>query len=83
MLSMTIKVATSCTMRVSIIARVSSTVWYMFRSEIERETIWPVTILSCPGPSRRCSVRRILVRNQCCEVVARRPEVVRRMMLRT
>ena len=82
MYSITASVSTSCTVRVSIMARVSNTIWYMFKSEMERETICPVTILSWPGPSRRCSVRRISVRSQCCELDASRPAVTRRVKLK-
>ena len=82
MRSITARVTASCTTRVSSMGRLDSTMLYWFKSEMDRETIWPVTMSSWPGPSRRCRVRRISVRSQCWELVANRPAVTRRMKLK-
>ena len=81
--SITARVSASCTTRVRSMGRLASTMWYWFKSEMERETICPVTIVSWPGPSKRCSVRRISVRSQCWELDASRPAVTRRVKLKT
>ena len=45
------------------------------RSEMERETIWPVTIWSWPGPSRRWRRSRMRTRRVCWVSMDNRPAV--------
>ena len=73
--SMTPAVMMSWTMLPSAIGPIATRPCVALRSEIERDTICPVTIWSWLGPSRRCSRSRMRTRRVCCVSIDKRPAV--------
>ena len=62
----------------SVSGSIASIPWMPCRSEIDRETTWPVRTRSCAGPSSACNAVSKRTRRSCCTSSDSTPAVKRR-----